>query len=248
MTRLSLGFLSGLFVLFGSGLALIEPPAAPAAQEWSVEGQWIDTCSCTISCPCWKTELPTIGHCSEMIFFHTDKGYYGKTKLDGIELVQIASSAQGKPAAKSRKDKDYEISNLYIPKSLSAEQAEAVEAIFSRLAFSGSIARKHATKRVDLRRQLEPDHLKVEIPGILVADVKMEKDSSGTPKPFPYPTTIHPMLGPGTQGVSIDFEFHDDGFSWKFAERNGLFARFSYSSDRGPLPWEPGYKEQKASE
>src|SRR5712692_9833030 len=230
MTRLSLGFLSGLFALFGSGLALIEPSAAPATPQWSVEGQWVDTCSCRIACPCWKKELPTLGHCSEMIFFHIDKGHYGETKLDGIELLQVASSAKGKPAAQSRKDKDYEISNLYIPESLSADQAAAVEAIFSRLAFSGSIAKKHATKRAGLRKQLTPERLKVEIPGMLVADVRMEKDSSGTPKPFPYPTTIHPMLGPGTQGVSIDFEFHDDGFSWKFAERNGLFARFSYSS------------------
>ena len=41
----------------------------------------------------------------------------------------------------SRKDKDYDVSSLYIPKFLSADQATAVEAIFCRLAFSGSIAK-----------------------------------------------------------------------------------------------------------
>jgi hypothetical protein len=229
----------GLLVTTFSGS---NPPAAPSTPEWSVEGRWRDTCSCAIPCPCWKKEVPTLGHCSEMFFFHIDKGHYGTTNLDGIELVQVASSGEGKPTAQSRKDKDYEISNLYISKSLSREQAEAVEVIFTRLAFSGAIAKNHATKRVDLRTQLGDDWVKVEIPGILQADVKMQKDSNGQPKPFPYPTTIHPMLGPGIQGESVVFEFHDDGFSWKFQGRQGTFANFSYSTDRGPLPWESAAK------
>ncbi len=238
MTGPNHGLLSALLAMLGAAFPGVTTPATPTTPEWSVEGRWRDTCSCAIPCPCWKKAVPTLGHCSEMFFFHIDKGHYGPTKLDGIELVQVASSGEGKPTAQSRKDKDYEISNLYIPKSLSLEEAEAVEAIFTRLAFSGSIAKNHATKRVDMQTQLADDWIKVEIPEILAADVKMQKDSSGQPKPFPYPTTIHPMLGPGIQGESVVFEFHDDGFSWKFNGRQGTFANFSYSSDRGPLPWE----------
>ncbi len=63
---------------------------------------------------------------------------------------------------------------------------------------------------------------------------------------WPKSTTIHPMLGPGTQGESVNFDFHDDGKSWKFAGRQGTFARFSYSTDRGPLPWEADYKAPPA--
>ncbi len=231
-------FLFACLLIFAAGFAKFALPVEPVAPEWSVEGSWTDTCSCTIPCPCWKKEIPSLGHCSEMFFFHIDKGHYGKTKLDGIEVVQIASSAEGKPTSQSRKDKDYQISNLYVSKSLSADEVAAVEAIFSRLAFSGAIAKKSATKLVELRTGLADDRRKVQIPGILVADVKMQRLSDGSPKPFPYLTTVLPYLAPGIQGESVLFEFHDDGVSWKFSGRQGTFARFSYSSDRSPLPWE----------
>lgn len=228
-----------LLVFLGAALAWLTPRATPAAVEWSVEGRWTDACSCAIPCPCWKKEVPTLGHCSEMFFFHIDKGHYGATKLDGIDVVQIASSAEGKSTSQSRKDRDYQLSNLYISKSLSPEQATAVESIFTRLAFSGPIAKKSATKRVDVQAKVSDDRCKVEIPGILTADVKAQKLGDGRPAPFPYNTTaVYPYLGPGTQAESVVFEFHDDGLSWKLSGRNGNFANFSYSSDRGPLPWE----------
>jgi hypothetical protein len=153
-------------------------------------------------------------------------------------VVQIASSAQGKPTAESRRDRDYQVSNLYVSKALSPEQVAAVETIFTRLAFSGDMAKVHATKRVPLRAERGTEYAKVEIPGILHAVVKMQKNAEGKPKPFPYPTDGLPELGPATQGESVVFEFRDDGFSWKYSGRQGTFAHFSYSSDRGPLPWE----------
>jgi hypothetical protein len=42
--------------------------------------------------------------------------------------------------------------------------------------------------------------------------------------------------------VSLGFDFHDDGVGWSVKGRHAAWATFSYSSDRGPLPWEPGYK------
>lgn len=216
-----------------------EPAMAGSQPAWSVEGEWTDTCSCRIPCPCWIKGMPTLGHCSEMFYFHVTKGHYGNVRLDGIDVVQIASSAQGKPTSESRRDRDYQISNLYVSKTLSSHQVAAAEAIFKRLAFSGSMARKHATKRVALHTERGPDFTKVEIPGILHAVVRMRKVMEGKPEPFPYPTKGLPALvGPAIQGESVAFEFHDDGFSWKYSGRQGTFAHFSYSSDRGPMPWE----------
>ena len=227
------------FVLLALPVSAADPPS------WSVEGRWVDTCLCALPCPCWKKEKPTFGHCSEMFFFHVDKGHYGATRLDGVEVVQVASSAEGKTTSQSRKDKDYTISNLYLPAHLDPAAAAAAASIFSRLAFSGPIAKLHATKEVQIKSQLTADRLKIEIPGILLADVRMHKDAGGAPEPFVYPTTNLPWIGPGIQGESEIFEFHDDGVSWSVQHRHATFAHFSYSSERGPLPWEPGFSAQR---
>lgn len=220
-----------------SGSAALQgPDAANPQPEWSVEGEWTDTCSCQIPCPCWKEKMPTLGHCSEMLYFHVTKGHYGKVKLDGIDVVQVASSAQGKTTAQSLHDKDYQISNLYVQNTLSPEQVAAVEVIFTRLGYSGDIGRKHATKRVPLRAKRGADYTDVEIPGVLHAVVRMQKDANGKSKPFPFTKAANPALGQGIQGESVAFEFHDDGFSWKYSGRQGILAHFAYSSDRGPLP------------
>jgi len=220
------------------------PASAAETPPWSVEGQWVDACLCALPCPCWKKEMPTFGHCSEMFFFHIAKGHSGAISLDGLDVVQVASSGEGKTTSQSRKDKDYVLSNIYLPQHIDPAAAAAVTAIFSRLAFSGPIAKQHATKEVQIKSQLTADRLKIEIPGILVADVRMHKDASGAPEPFVYPTTNLPWLGPGIQGESEIFEFHDDGVSWSVQHRHATFAHFAYSSERGPLPWEPGFTAQ----
>ncbi|MGZ3442213.1 MAG: hypothetical protein ACXVDD_21990, partial [Polyangia bacterium] len=49
-----------LLSLFAAPLAFADAPKS-AATEWEIEGQWMDTCSCTLPCPCWKSEKPTFG-------------------------------------------------------------------------------------------------------------------------------------------------------------------------------------------
>jgi hypothetical protein len=47
---------------------------------------------------------------------------------------------------------------------------------------------------------------------------------------------------PAVQAESVVYNFKDDGLSWQIAHPHATFAGFAYSSDQGPLPWEPGSK------
>ena len=115
---------SVLASVLAAPLAFADAPksAKPAAPEWAVDGQWVDTCSCALPCPCWKSEKPTMGKdCEEMYLFHVDKGHYGAVKLDGVDVVAVALSPGGKSMDKAMADKDLPVANLYLSKALTPE-------------------------------------------------------------------------------------------------------------------------------
>jgi hypothetical protein len=211
---------------------------APAGPDWAVAGTWAEACSCNIPCPCLSGKVPSLGHCDETMIFHVDKGHYGPTTLDGLDVVIIGQSTHGKTFDQSIADKDMPLVNTYLPKDTTDAVASAADAIFTRLSFSMPTAgKKHAIKKLGIKATWAPEAVDIEIPGVLTAHMKAQKDAKGKPKTFDAfaPTGV---FGPGTQGVSLSVDFHDDGVSWTFKERHSAWTPFSWDSSKGPLPWE----------
>ena len=234
----------------GAGLAFSQTPLKPDV-EWSVEGQWVETCNCAIPCPCWQATptKPTHSDCGDMLFFHVAKGHYGATKLDGIDVVQMAVSAGGKTMDQSAQDQDFQVNTLYLSTGLPPEVAAAAEQVFGRMTFMPlSICKSHAVHHVSMQVALKDDSLSINIPKILDVQIVREKDAKGKPVPFPYDIQVIPFLGPGSQGKSTHYEYHDAGQSWVHSGTNGTWAGFSFSSKQLPLPWEPDYKPPVAKQ
>jgi len=240
---------AGILGVLAAAGAAQDPAAAKADPAWSVEGKWADACNCQAPCPCWKREVPTAGDCGDLFYFHIEKGHYGELKLDGLDVVQVFKTAGGKSMAQSRKDGDVAIANTYLSKDLSPAVALALEEIFLRLSPTQlPSAERHATKRVPLVASMGPERVRIEIPDILIVDLKATPDASGKPKPFPYSMKAVPWtVGPAVQAESVVYNFNDDGLSWEITQRHATFAGFAYSSDRGPLPWEPGFRPPPAA-
>jgi hypothetical protein len=221
-----------------------QTPMQPDA-EWAVEGQWVETCNCAIPCPCWNETptLPTHADCGDMLFFHVTKGHYGLTKLDGVNVVQMAVSANGKTMDQSSQDQDFKVNTLYLSDALSPEVSAAAGKVFSRMTLMPlSISKSHVVRRVSMEVSLEADTVSIKIPGVLDAQIVQVKDTQGQPVPFPYNVQVVPYLGKGIQGKSVRYEYHDGGQSWIHKDTNGTWASFSYSSKQLPLPWDPDYK------
>lgn len=216
--------------------------AAPAGPAWSVSGTWAEACSCDIPCPCLSGKVPTLGHCNETMIFHVDKGTYDKTTLDGLDVVIVGQSTQGKTFDKSIADKDMPIVNTYLPANTSDDVAKAADAVFTRLSFyMPSAGKKHAVKKLGVKAKFGTDTLDIEIPGVLTAHLKAQKDKDGKPKPFDAFAQTG-VFGRGVQGISLSLDFHDDGAAWKIKDRHAAWTPFAWDSTKGPLPWEPGYK------
>jgi hypothetical protein len=204
---------------------------AGAATEWAVQGEWLDTCSCSIPCPCWKAENPTQKGCDDLLYFHVAKGHYGKVSLDGVDVIQVQLSAQGKTMMQSSTDGDFDLDNLYLSKKLSADQVSAVEAIFpdylSNVPPTG--AKKHAFKTVDLDASMGAKGATASIKGVLELEVGRAM-TKGKPTPYPADMTVAPFTSAGFVGTQVTYTFTDDGFSWKLKGANASFAPFSWSS------------------
>jgi len=58
-----------------------------AARDWSIEGRYVEYCSCDLGCPCESMGQPTQGHCNGAVGFIIDKGHCGDVDLDGKKVV-----------------------------------------------------------------------------------------------------------------------------------------------------------------
>jgi hypothetical protein len=65
--------------------------ATPTAENWQLRGDWFDACKCPIPCPCSFAQPPTYGDCSGVLLWHIREGNYGDTRLDGLNVVMLAS-------------------------------------------------------------------------------------------------------------------------------------------------------------
>jgi hypothetical protein len=85
------------------------PPAQPAARkeraasretpQWQLTGSRIIACCCASPCPCRINKPPMHCHgCDFTTAVRIDKGYLGKTRMDGVQFVIIGRVFGEKPA------------------------------------------------------------------------------------------------------------------------------------------------------
>ena len=58
---------------------------------WQLQGLYLDSCNCDWGCPCQFNARPTHGKCEGLFGIQIKDGNYGSTKIDGLNLVWIAS-------------------------------------------------------------------------------------------------------------------------------------------------------------
>ncbi len=61
-----------------------------SSQPWKIRGEMAVSCNCDVFCPCVISlgeAPPTPGFCEGWIAIHVDEGYYGNTRLDGLNAA-----------------------------------------------------------------------------------------------------------------------------------------------------------------
>jgi hypothetical protein len=68
-----------------------------AHQEWTMLGEYMESCNCDYLCPCVYTNPQgpvTYDHCTAALVFRIDAGSYGDTKLDGLKFALLIRSGK----------------------------------------------------------------------------------------------------------------------------------------------------------
>lgn len=91
---------------------------------WKLEGDWIESCSCTVTCPCNLNQDPTKGHCDVSFVFAIRDGEANGIDVGGVNVVwtvNLPGNFMGGNAT----------ARLYIDESASEEQQRELETIFT---------------------------------------------------------------------------------------------------------------------
>jgi hypothetical protein len=189
--------------------------------NWRVTGDWFDVCKCNIPCPCEFAQTPTYGDCEGILAYNIKIGNYGKTSLDGLNVLAVGSFNE----------------------RANEQQREALNMIFSGKAggfmaeFAKLIGEVRGIEYAPIKFELAKDlsYWSAEIPGKVFA--KAEALTGPTIPPGKRVQTINPPgseVGPGgvaTWGISLADEADTIGFKWKRKGRSSKHIPFEW---RGP--------------
>lgn len=68
-----------------------------ADQQWSISGEYMESCNCDYLCPCIYTNPQgeaTHEHCIALMIFRIDEGKFGETDLTGVKFALIIRSGR----------------------------------------------------------------------------------------------------------------------------------------------------------
>jgi hypothetical protein len=142
--------------------------------EWNVSGDWFDVCKCNIPCPCEFAQTPTYGDCDAILVYHIRNGNYGKTPLNGLNVLFL-SYFKGNIWAGAKAN-----NAIFFDEKASEEQRDALNMIFTgkgggfMAEFAKLIGHVHGIQYVLIKFNLADDlsSWSVEIPGKVSAKVE----------------------------------------------------------------------------
>ncbi|MGM9486014.1 DUF1326 domain-containing protein [Ideonella sp. YS5] len=200
--------------------------------SWQISGQYMETCNCTLLCPCIYTNLagrPTEGECKVALAMRVDKGAKDGVALDGVKFMVVMYS----PGPMG--DGNLTV-GLIIDSAASPAQAEAIGAIATGqaggpLAALGPLIGKVAG--------LERQPITFEMNGMtrssragdLVEQVCEGLPGGNADEPMSLDNTPHPIASRLALAKAIRSKFQAFGIRWddSTGTRNGHFAPFAWS-------------------
>lgn len=200
---------------------------------WRVDGEYMETCNCTLLCPCITSNLaavPTEGDCKAAVAMRIDQGEKDGVKLDGLSFIVMMHS----PGAMGEGNMKV---GLIVDDRASDEQVEAIKAIATGAAggpmaalapLVGQVAgverRPITFEAQGLDRMVRAGDLVDQacegLPSLVAPDQALAIDNTA------HPVNSRLSLARATRSV-----MHVFGIDWddRTGTRNGHFAPFSWS-------------------
>jgi hypothetical protein len=200
---------------------------------WHVEGEYMETCNCTLLCPCITSNLagrPTEGDCKAALAMRIDKGEKDGVRLDGVSFI-VMLHAPGAMGAGNM------TVGLIVDERASDAQVEAIGAIATGAAGGPMAALAPLVGRVAgiAKRPIEftVDGLSRSVRAGDMVDQACEGLPSATApgQAIGIDNTAHPVNSRLSLARATRSVMHAFGIDWddSSGSRNGHFAPFAWS-------------------
>jgi hypothetical protein len=204
--------------------------------RWQVTGDWFDTCSCNIPCPCTFAQPPTNGECEGILAWHIRDGNYGQVRLDGLNVMAVGTFKgniwEGKTKASMA---------IFIDERADQSQRDALQMIFGGRVggwpgtfanFIGEV-RGMEFARIDFHVDDDLASWRAEVPGKLTSRAEA---LGGPTTPRGKRVQVHnpggSETGPGgvaTYGTAIMDKADVFGFKWDRTGRSSKHIGFDWT-------------------
>jgi hypothetical protein len=205
-----------------------------AQTQWQFNGEYFENCNCDVVCPCLfspnpqLTSSPTQGACEVGFGFHIDRGRFGETSLDGLNVGAMAR-APG-PMAEG----NWSL-GLYLDERADSAQREALQAIFTGAAggvmshLAPLIGNVLGVKTVPITWTKDGKRRSLEIPNVAHLAVHA---APGQGDAEIWATNAHPFAPEGLAFAVGDAgsTWEDYGMRWDNSGKNGHYAPVAWSN------------------
>jgi hypothetical protein len=210
------------------------------AEKWRITGDFIDFCRCNVPCRCTFGQAPDDDRCEGVIGYRIREGNYGDVRLDGLNLVAVATFDGNiwEPDVRATM-------GMIVDDSADDSQREALQVIFGGQA--GGWPQMFAENFVGEMRGLEfaPIDLEiaddisswsVEVPGKVKGAAELLTGPTSTPgqrmEVVNAPgSEVGPGQGAATYGTATVSEADVLGFKWEWPGRSAKHIPFVWSSE-----------------
>lgn len=201
--------------------------------NWSVAGEYMETCNCALLCPCITSNLtavPTEGDCKAAIGMRIDKGQKDGVKLDGLAFLVLLHA----PGAMSAGNITV---GLIIDDKASQEQVDAITAIATgaaggpMAALGPLVGRVAGVERRPIEFGIEGLTRTVKAGELVDQSCEGIASASEPGEAIAIDNTAHPVNKRLSLAKAIRSSIHAFGIDWddKTGARNGHFAPFAWS-------------------
>lgn len=201
------------------------------AEQWRLEGDYVEACNCDVTCQCIWLEPPDDDVCTVSLAWHIRDGQYGDVDLSGLSAGLLVSTEAGVMFAP---DTGWDVV-LLIDEAADDDQRAALEDIFFGRAggIFAPVADTHvesaevATVPVTFDR--DDAEFSVEMGDVVSMEVVGKQgfnEELGTISPHPLTKSREMQTGKSTT-ASVSY---DDEFSWDVSENNSYFCDFELTN------------------
>lgn len=196
--------------------------------EWTINGDYLESCSCKGACPCVYMGTPTEGDCTALVGWHIASGRFGEVSLDGLN-VAVALNSPGAMADGNWK------AVLYLDQNANDAQQEALGAIFGGQAgghpamLASLIGEVRGVERMPIDYTIEQGRRHLKLGQSAEAEIYAIEGQNGKN------VTIenHPLaVAPGETLVvasSRSLRHQAHGINLDLSERTAFYSPFSYA-------------------